>query len=46
MTVYGYCELTPAHRLTEAGAHLTFDRMERLPALLRSGGNDVLPPVR
>jgi HAD superfamily hydrolase (TIGR01509 family) len=45
MTVYGYCELTPAHRLTEAGAHRTFDRMERLPALLRSAGKDVLPPV-
>jgi len=34
MTVYGYCGLTPARRLTEAGAHCTFDRMERLPALL------------
>jgi len=34
MTVYGYSALTPAHRLTEAGAHRTFDRMERLPALL------------
>src|SRR6267154_1930635 len=32
MTVYGYCALTPAHLLTEAGAHRTFDRMERLPA--------------
>jgi len=37
MTVYGYCALTPAHRLTEAGAHFTFDRMEKLPALLRAG---------
>jgi beta-phosphoglucomutase-like phosphatase (HAD superfamily) len=45
MTVYGYCGLTPVHRLTEAGAHRTFDRMERLPALLRSAGNDALPPV-
>jgi HAD superfamily hydrolase (TIGR01509 family) len=38
MTVYGYCALTPAHRLTEAGAHRTFDRMERLTALLLGGG--------
>ena len=38
MTVYGYCALTPAHLLTEAGAYCTFDRMERLPALLRSSG--------
>ena len=38
MTVYGYCALMPAHRLTEAGAHFTFDRMERLPALLLGGG--------
>jgi HAD superfamily hydrolase (TIGR01509 family) len=38
MTVYGYCALTPAHRLAEAGAHRTFDHMERLPALLRSLG--------
>jgi HAD superfamily hydrolase (TIGR01509 family) len=45
MTVYGYCALTPAHLLTEAGAHCTFDRMERLPALLRSAGNGALPPV-
>lgn len=36
MTVYGYCALTPAHRLAQAGAYRTFDRMECLPALLRS----------
>jgi HAD superfamily hydrolase (TIGR01509 family) len=40
MTVYGYCALMPAHRLIEAGAHCTFDRMERLPALLLCGGNE------
>jgi HAD superfamily hydrolase (TIGR01509 family) len=38
MTVYGYCALTPAQRLTEAGAHRTFDHMGKLPALLRSAG--------
>ena len=34
MTVFGYCALTPAHRLIEAGAHKTFDRMSDLPGLL------------
>lgn len=34
MTVYGYCALTPRHRLAEAGAHYTFDRMRELPHLL------------
>jgi HAD superfamily hydrolase (TIGR01509 family) len=30
MTVFGYCALTPAHRLIEAGAHYTFDAMSKL----------------
>ena len=34
MRVYGYCGLTPASRLTHAGAHVVFDEMKRLPALL------------
>ena len=34
MTVYGYCGLTPQHRLQEAGAHYTFDSMSQLPTLL------------
>jgi len=34
MTVYGYCGLTPQHRLKEAGAHYTFDSMSQLPKLL------------
>jgi HAD superfamily hydrolase (TIGR01509 family) len=34
MTVYGYCAHTPVHRLIEAGAHHTFDRMSDLPGLL------------
>ena len=34
MTVYGYCALTPRHRLIEAGAHHAFERMRDLPALL------------
>jgi HAD superfamily hydrolase (TIGR01509 family) len=34
MTVYGYCALTPQHRLEEAGAHYTFDSMSKLPILL------------
>jgi len=34
MAVYGYSAHTPARRLTEAGAHCTFDRMSDLPDLL------------
>ena len=34
MTVYGYCALTPQHRLQEAGAHYTFDSMSKLAQLL------------
>jgi HAD superfamily hydrolase (TIGR01509 family) len=34
MTVFGYCALTPRHRLIEAGAHHTFERMSDLPDLL------------
>jgi HAD superfamily hydrolase (TIGR01509 family) len=37
MTVFGYCALTPRHRLTEAGAHHTFERMHDLPELIRRG---------
>jgi HAD superfamily hydrolase (TIGR01509 family) len=35
MTVFGYCALTPRHRLVEAGAHHTFERMSDLPELIR-----------
>ena len=38
MTVYGYCALTSARRLVEAGARCTFSNMTELPALL-FGGN-------
>jgi len=34
MTVFGYCAITPAQRLIDAGAHYTFDRMSELPSLL------------
>jgi len=34
MTVYGYCALTPRHRLRDAGAHYTFDSMSKLGQLL------------
>jgi HAD superfamily hydrolase (TIGR01509 family) len=34
MTVFGYCALTPRHRLIEAGAHYTFDRMGDLLGLM------------
>ena len=34
MRVFGYAELMPAHRLNAAGAHLVFDRMRDLPALI------------
>ena len=34
MTVYGYSARTPAHRLTDAGAHCIFHRMSDLPRLL------------
>jgi HAD superfamily hydrolase (TIGR01509 family) len=34
MTVFGYCALTPQHRLLAAGAHYTFERMRDLPALI------------
>jgi HAD superfamily hydrolase (TIGR01509 family) len=37
MTVFGYCALMPKHRLIEAGAHHTFDRMRDLPALISQG---------
>jgi HAD superfamily hydrolase (TIGR01509 family) len=36
MRVFGYCGLTPRRRLLEAGAHVTFDSMRELPALLRA----------
>jgi HAD superfamily hydrolase (TIGR01509 family) len=36
MTVLGYVDLTPAARLVEAGATLTFTHMRELPALLDS----------
>lgn len=34
MTVLGYAALTPAARLTDAGAHRVFDSMGELPALI------------
>ncbi len=34
MRVYGYCGLTPARRLIDAGAHHTFSDMRRLPEML------------
>ena len=37
MTVYGYAGLTPAGKLTEAGAHATFAHMRELEALLDLG---------
>jgi hypothetical protein len=33
MTVFGYCALTPAHRLIEAGAHHTISEMSKLPRI-------------
>jgi HAD superfamily hydrolase (TIGR01509 family) len=38
MTVFGYCGMTPRHRLVEAGAHQTFERMRDLPGLLSPRG--------
>ena len=35
MRVFGFCALTPAHRLHEAGANELFDRMQALPDLLQ-----------
>jgi len=37
MRVFGFCALTPRARLIEAGAQVTFDRMELLPGLLAAG---------
>ncbi len=34
MTVFAYAALTPARRLREAGAHVIFDDMRKLPSLL------------
>jgi beta-phosphoglucomutase-like phosphatase (HAD superfamily) len=34
MSVYGFAELMPAHRLKTSGAHLVFDRMHDLPDLI------------
>jgi HAD superfamily hydrolase (TIGR01509 family) len=34
MTVFGYCAHTPEWKLKDAGAHLTFDELRRLPDLL------------
>lgn len=34
MTAFGYCALTPEHRLLEAGAHYTFSDMLELPGLM------------
>ena len=37
MTVFGYCALTPAHRLIEAGAHYTISEMSKLPRIWFDG---------
>lgn len=34
MTVFGFAELMPAHRLHASGAHIVFDRMSDLPRLI------------
>lgn len=39
MTVFGYCALTPAHRLIEAGAHYTIGEMVKLPRLWFHGAD-------
>lgn len=38
MTVFGYCGLTPAHRLRAAGAHQVFDNMGVLPGMVQNRG--------
>jgi HAD superfamily hydrolase (TIGR01509 family) len=40
MTVLDYSAVTPAHRLLEAGAHVTFEHMRELPGLLNGEGCD------
>jgi len=40
MTVLAYAALTPAQRLRDAGAHIIFDDMLELPALLARGRPD------
>ncbi len=37
MTVFGYAELIPEHKLLAAGAHHVFERMEALPDLTMGG---------
>ena len=34
MTVFGFCAHTPEQKLKAAGAHRTFDDMQRLAAML------------
>jgi HAD superfamily hydrolase (TIGR01509 family) len=34
MTVFGFAELMPAHKLQASGAHLVFERMHSLPDLI------------
>jgi HAD superfamily hydrolase (TIGR01509 family) len=36
MRVFGYAAATPKRRLSDAGAHIVFDDMRKLPALLRT----------
>ena len=43
MTVHGYCAMTPAQRLMDAGARDTFDDMTLVPALLFPGDAAVSP---
>ncbi len=44
MTVYGYCALTPAERLLDAGAHHVFSSMSDLPVLLVQQAGGLEPP--
>jgi HAD superfamily hydrolase (TIGR01509 family) len=36
MSVFGFAELMPAHKLTASGAHLVFEHMHDLPGLIAS----------
>jgi HAD superfamily hydrolase (TIGR01509 family) len=38
MTVFGYCALTPAHRLIDAGANYTISDMSKLPRMWFDAG--------
>ncbi len=44
MTVWGYCALTPAHRLIEAGAHYTTSELSNLPQIWFDDTREVSKP--